>query len=404
MGAAYDLFGNGRTALKVSVNKYLIGSDGPAFTYGTQAPYNRVVHSTTRTWADANRNFVPDCDLTSAPANGECGALNDPNFGKASPSTTYDPNAITGWGNRPFDWELATSVQHQVLPRVSVDVGYFRRWYGNFGVIDNLALTPGDFGAYCITAPADRRLPGGGANQICGLANVSPAKFSVPAQNFVTLASNYGTQIEHWNGVDLSANARLLRGITVQGGVSTGRTSTDNCELVSKLPELIGTATTALPLDYCHMSSLWLTQVKGLGSYTIPRLDIQVGGSIQSNPGPIVQATFNAPTALAAQSLGRPLSGNAPNAQVNLLRSNALAPTPTTASAGALYGDRVNQVDLRVGKIFRFGQRRTAVNLDVYNVLNSSAVLTESSAYGTFRVPQIVMVGRFVKIGAQVDF
>jgi len=404
MGVAYDPFGNGRTALKVSVNKYLIGSDGPAFTYGTQAPYNRVVHSTTRTWADANRNVVPDCDLTSALANGECGALNDPNFGKASPSTTYDPKAITGWGHRPFDWELATSVQHQVLPRMSVEVGYFRRWYGNFGVTDNLALAPSDFDAYCITAPADRRLPGGGANQICGLANVSAAKFSVPAQNFVTLASNYGKQIEHWNGIDLSTNARLLRGITLQGGVSTGRTSTDNCAIVSKLPELISTATTALPLGYCEMDSPLLTQVKGLGAYTIPRLDIQLGGSFQSNPGPLVQATFNAPTALAAQSLGRPLAGNAPNAQVNLLRSNALAATPTAASAGALYGDRVNQVDLRVGKIFRFGQRRAAVNLDVYNALNSSAVLTESTAYGTFRVPQIVMVGRFLKVGAQLDF
>ena len=73
-------------------------------------------------------------------------------------------------------------------------------------------------------------------------------------------------------------------------------------------------------------------------------------------------------------------------------------------AAGARYGDRVNQVDLRVGKILRFGQRRTAVNLDVYNVLNSSAVLTESTAYGTFRVPQIVMVGRFVKVSAQLDF
>jgi hypothetical protein len=167
---------------------------------------------------------------------------------------------------------------------------------------------------------------------------------------------------------------------------------------------MISTATTGLPLGYCHMNSPWLTQVKALGSYTMPRVDVQVGASFQSNPGPIVQATFNAPTALAAQSLGRPLSGNAANAQVNLLGSNALATTPTTASAGALYGDRVNQLDFRVGKIFKFGQRRTAVNLDVYNALNSNAVLTESAAYGTYRVPQIVMVGRFVKISAQLDF
>ena len=285
-----------------------------------------------------------------------------------------------------------------------MEAGYFRRWYGNFAVTDNLALAATAFDSYCIPAPADSRLPGGGGSQICGLYNVTQAKFSVPAQNFVTLASNYGKQIEHWNGMDVGVNARLVQGLLLQGGVGTGRTSTDNCAIVARVPEVISTATTALPLGYCHVTSNFLTGVKGVGSYTFPKVDIQVGGSFQSNPGPLVQATFNAPTALAAQSLGRPLSGNSANAQVNLLRSNALAATPAAASAGALYGDRVNQVDLRIGKILRFGQRRTAVNLDVYNVLNSSAVLTESTAYGTFRVPQIVMVGRFVKISAQLDF
>ena len=125
MGAAYDVFGTGKTALKISLNKYLVGLDGPAFPPGAQAPYNRIVHSTTRTWRDANTNFIPECDLTSPLANGECGALADPNFGKAAVSTTYDPGAITGWGKRPFDWEFATSVQQQILPRVSVEAGYF---------------------------------------------------------------------------------------------------------------------------------------------------------------------------------------------------------------------------------------------------------------------------------------
>ena len=103
-----------------------------------------------------------------------------------------------------------------------------------------------------------------------------PTKFSVPAQNFVTLASNYGKQIEHWNGIDLSANARLVRGLTVQGGVSTGRTTTDNCEIVSKLPEIISTATTALPFGYCNVKSPFLTESTAYGTFRVPQI-VMVG-------------------------------------------------------------------------------------------------------------------------------
>src|SRR5262249_13636558 len=137
-----------------------------------------------------------------------CGALGDPNLGKPVTSTNYDPNAVTGFGKRPFDWEFSTGVQQQVMSRVSVDVGYFRRWYGNFGVNDNLSLNASDFDQFCITAPSNSLLPGGGGYPICGLFNVKPDKFSVPAQNYVTLASNYGTMYEHWNGIDFSVNAR----------------------------------------------------------------------------------------------------------------------------------------------------------------------------------------------------
>lgn len=81
---------------------------------------------------------MPDCDLASRLANGECGAMANPNLGQAILSTIYDRDAITGWGKRPFNWEFASSVQQQILPRVSVEAGYFRRWYGNFGVTDNV--------------------------------------------------------------------------------------------------------------------------------------------------------------------------------------------------------------------------------------------------------------------------
>ena len=393
MGAAYDLFGTGKTALKVSVNKYVVGQDGPTFIpNAATTPFGNVVTSTTRSWTDSNSNFVPECDLVNPSLNGECGAMDNRNFGNSVIGTIRDPKVLDGWGGRAYNWEFSTGVQHEILPRVSVDVGYFRRWYGNFVVTDNRAVEASDFDSFRITAPVNSQLPDGGGNTISGLYNLNPAKFGVPADNFLTSASNYGKQIEHWNGVDVSLSARPRQGLLLQGGFSTGRTSTDNCAIVAKLPEMIATVNTAMPLEYCHVDTLFLTQAKGLASYTIPKVDVQVSGSFQSVPGPQVIGNYNAPSATVAQSLGRSLSGNSANVSVNLV-------TP-----GATYGDRLNQLDLRFGKLLRFGGTRTVLSFDVYNALNSSAVLIESMAYGNFRQPQIIVVARFFKISAQFDF
>lgn len=401
MGAAYDLFGTGKTALKIALNKYLVGDRGGSATGGTIAdPVTSLVNSTARNWQDTNRNFVPDCDITNPVANGECAAMANPNFGKTIVSTLWDPKMLRGWGVRPYNWEFSVGAQHEVLPRVSLDVSYFRRWYGNFTTTDNRALTPSDFDPFTITAPADSRLPGGGSYVVSGLYNVRPDKFSVPADNFVTFASNYGTQIEHWNGADVIVNARLREGLLLQGGFSTGRTSMDSCEIVAKLPELIATATTATPQSYCHIDTPFLTQVKGLSSYRIPRIDVQVSGAFQSVPGPAVVGNYNVPNAVVARTLGRLPSGGAANIQVNLVKSTSTAPV----HGERMYGERMNQLDLRFGKILRFGKTRSVVSLDLYNALNSNAVLTESNAYAIFRRPQVILLARFAKISLQFDF
>ena len=87
-----------------------------------------------------------------------------------------------------------------------------------------------------------------------------------------------------------------------------------------------------------------------------------------------------------------------------MLGSNALATALATATAGVLYGDRMNQLDLRVGKLLKIGQTRSVISLDIYNALNSNAVLTESNAYAIFRQPQVILLARFAKISLQFDF
>src|SRR4029077_13327988 len=112
-------------------------------------------------------------------------------------------------------------------------VGYFRTWWGNFTVSENAAVTPADFTQYCVTAPSDPRLPGGGGNQICGNYDVSPARFG-QSQTLVTLNNN---QSQVYNGVDATVNARV-KGLYVNGGLSTGFTSTNMCPIVQNNPQV----------------------------------------------------------------------------------------------------------------------------------------------------------------------
>jgi hypothetical protein len=392
----YDIFGNGKTAFKASLNKYLTG-------YGTFAiggnngisnepnPIGLLSNLVSRGWHDDNHDFIPNCNILAPAANDECDPLNNTNFGLAIPGSTYDPDLMTGWGKRTYNWEFSSGVQHEVLPRVSVEVFYFRRWYGNFVATDNLNLSAADFDVYSLTAGSNADLPGGGGYNVGGLYALKANKFGVPPNNFVTLSDNIGKRTEHWNGVDFGVNARPSAGFFLQGGVSTGRTVTDNCDLASKVPEsLFGFAffIAETPLQFCHRDEGFVTQVKGSAAYVIPLIDLQVSGVFQSQPGPLLSANDNI---FFAPNLGRPFVG-VPFQAVNILEP------------GSKYGDRQSWTDFRISKILRYGRARANINFDIYNIFNNDPVLTENAAFAVWRQPFTVLQSRFFKIGAQIDF
>src|SRR5262249_1011879 len=140
----------------------------------------------------------------------------------------------------------------------------------------------------------------------------------------------------------------------------------------------------------------FVTQARGLVSYTIPKADVQVAATLQSNPGAQIVANYTVTSAQAAITLGRPLSNNAPNATINIV------------SPGTVYGDRLNQLDVRATKILKFGRARVNFGIDVYNLLNSNAVQTYNSSYvpnaTTWPLPTLVLPARFAKLSAQIDF
>jgi hypothetical protein len=388
LGAVYDLFGGGKTALKVNLGRYVIAQRLTSNYTDLGNPVNAMANVVTRSWSDRaglgiNGDYVPQCNLLSPLGNGECGPVSDARFGQPIPSTVSDPAMLHGWNKRPDEWEFEAGVQHQLLPRVGVDVGYFRRWYGHFTTIDNRLVETTDYSPYSVTAPLDSRLPGGGGYVVSGLYNLNPNKVG-QVDNFFTLASNYGNQIEHWNGVDVTVNLRLRPGMLLQGGTSTGRTTTDTCDLASKLDN-----PTSL---YCHVDTAFTTQVKFLGTYLVPKAGVQISATFRSLPGPNIAANYLAPNAVVQPSLGRPLSGGAANVTVNLVEP------------GTIYAEQTNLLDLRFSKILKFGNYRTSLNLDLSNAWNSSGVTAVNNNFATWQVPTAIHLARFAKISANFDF
>ena len=379
-GVSYDLFGNGKTALKASVGRYVQGQ-AVAIAIAND-PQTTSVLNATRNWSD-NGNFIPECDFSNPAANGECQALSNLNFGQNNPrATTYDPDVLRGWGKRGFNWETSTSVQRELLQGTSLTLGYFRRWYGNQTVTDNTLVTPADYTTYCITSPTDSRLPGSG-KPLCGFADVSTAKFG-QTQSFVTFAKNYGKSKEVYNGIDLSLSSRLPSGFQVNGGLSTGRTELNTCFVIDSPQELVN----------CNPKPPFRTQYKLLGVVPIPWWDIQASATLRSVPGPDVNASYTATNAEIAPSLGRNLASGA----------NGTAVVPLVA-LGTMFGERTNDVGLKFAKVFRYGRLRVLASVDVENLLNSSAAQSLNLTYGpSWQMPTVLMGPRFFRVGTQLDF
>ena len=426
LGMSYDLFGNSRTALKVSLSRYV--EQGSYNIANDNNPVVTSVLSATRTWNDINGNYIPDCALTNPAGNGECGALNNVNFGRNNPNASrYSQDVLDGFGVRNYAWDFAAEVQHQIRPEVSVTGGYYRNWAGNFRVQDNQAVTPNDYQPYCVTAPVDPRLPRGGGYQVCGLYDVVPAKFGlgntlvVPASQYEAQTRAYGSQFgvncgfpgslagianrgnlttcgqSDFFGVSL--NTRFGRGIQLGGGVDTGRTVTDNCLVIDSPQQLLN----------CRVVAPFRaqTQVKAYGTYPLPG-DFVVSATFQNLSGAPFEANYNATNAEIAPSLGR-----------NLAACGTRVPCTATSMVPLIapmtqFLPRRTQLDVRLTKILRLGRARVQANVDVYNAFNRSDQIAVNSTYGPAWPRPVsdnlvggvdpILPGRLVQFGGQIAF
>jgi hypothetical protein len=422
LGMAYDVRGNGKTAIKVNAGRYLEAATADVI-YSSNNPAARIVTrvgsgtgSAARGWTDGNGNYAVDCDLLNPAAQNNlatggdlCASVggNNLNFGNANPnSTTVNPAILGGWGVRPYDWQFGASVQHELLPRLSIEAGYTRRWWGNFFVTDNVLTTAADYDSYAIAIPQHANLPGGGST--ASFVAITPAAAARGAQNYMTSETDYGNaRTSYWQGGDFTATARLPNGLTVQGGTSTGRAVRNNCDVTRALPELLGTAR----VDSCDVTEKWSTSFKGLASYTVPKIDVLVSASIRSleaapgggvaTNGLSLAANYVVPNTVIVQSLGR-------------LPANALATGTTTVNLlnpGLLYTlNRINLVDMRFAKIIRFAGRRMDVGIDLYNLFNSNVTTSYQQTYeqrtdgAAWLTPTAIAAPRLARLNLTLNF
>jgi hypothetical protein len=419
VGAAYDLFGNGRTAIKVNAGKYLAAAVADGI-YSANSPalnYVRTIAGANgRAWTDSNGNFAVDCDLLSSTAQNlsatggdVCGSLTGANlnFGSVVPNTIVNPDVLSGWGVRQYNWNLGVSVQHAVLPRVSVDVGYNRRWWGNFLTTVNQLATASDYDVWTLPIPLNDRLPGGGGGT-AQFVSINPTASARGNLNYQTRETDFAdARTAYWHGVDINVNARMADRLNLQAGTSTGRGVRNTCDLWRARPDLQGSNRA----DACDVTEPWMTSFRGLASYRIPKADVQVSATLRStrttaggdnaSNGTSLNANYQLPNSEVIKYLGRLPAGASltQSTTVNVVVPSALYPP-----------ERRNQIDVRMAKIFRLGGRRLDVGADIYNLLNSNTMTAFDQTYlfsnngATYLSPTGIMSPLLVRFNATLNF
>jgi hypothetical protein len=409
-GVAWDVYGNGRTAVKASVARYVAGQQ--IAVANANNPVTALGLTDTRRWTDRDGNGLPFDAAGNLQLN-ELAASTSTSFGQNVNTTSYDPEVLDGWFKRGYNMEYTVAAQHQLADRLSINGGYYRRTFGNQTFEDDLRYDINSYdGPFCITAPADPNLPyGGGGYQVCGIYDLKQSVFDqrLPEQSLVRFSDDFGGETNLYQGFDLNFDWRLTRGAFLRGGLSATARTFDNCNLIQAGVDAVSGTTAQGTEIYpdgtngCHREYPYRPDMKLLGSYTLP-FDIIFSGTYQfsrgvqtGGAGPSIQANWPVLAAVARQQIGREWT-SAGSKTIQLIRE------------GLEYGDQdLHQLDLKFAKRFQIDRYRVRFDFDLYNVLNSNWPYTVTSTFSTasssaWLRPTNVLQSRFFKIGAQFEF
>jgi hypothetical protein len=365
LGVSYDLFGNVRTAVKGGFGKYMTPE-----TTGFASLFNPVtVVLENRSWTDPNRdNIAQDTEI---------GPTSNPNFGKLT-SRTLDPHY-----QREYNLQYHAGVQHEIARGATVGLFWHRRTLHNSQFSDDRSVNAAFSGPTANWTPVEVVNPLTGERMT--VFNLLPPSFGLAPDIYLTNAGS-SERRNIYTGIELSTSARLRGGGTVLAGWNIERTLSVTCDSTDDPNSLrfcdqggrTRVGEPAIPMPFRH-------ELKISGNLSLP-YSFEVSASFQSYPGlqRDVNWTITRGTRYPADCA---VPGCTPGALVLPTLTNPSVTVPLIAP-GSRFRDRQNQLDLGLRRTFRLGgSRRVDAQLDVFNALNSNAVLTESFALGNSVAP-----------------
>jgi hypothetical protein len=378
--AAYDLFGDGKTAIKGSISKYYA-----PFTGSYVKRYaSSISDSDTRNWFDVD--LIPGTSTASArtlPTNGdniaqdnEIGPAGKANFGQVSSRRPADDL------RRFYNWEYTAGVQHQLLPGTSVTLAYFRRSYSDLEITDNVLVAPSDFVPFQIANPLN-------PSESITVYNLLGSKRGQVDQ----VDRNSSDYKQFYNGVELSFSTRVAGGGTIFGGWTIDRNVAVTCGVTEDPNGITGNdlstnRTVMMGGPYCDQRNFDIPfrhEFKLAGSRPLP-FGFEVAAVLQSYPGWEKSILYQVPANL--------FPGGRTQTETVVLNK-----------PGTLFQPRMNQVDANLKKNFRFGRRQMSGQVDVFNVFNGNAILTTNENYGSsYDFVNTFLQGRLVRVAFQMKF
>jgi hypothetical protein len=398
LSAAYDVFGDGTTAIKGNYSKYYRPWAG-----GFALNYANAVSSTdSRSWFDAD--LIPGTTTISGavlPTNND-GIAQDNEIGPSS-STTFglrsDRNPADGIQNY-FNWESSLAVQRQLMSGVSITGAYFHRTYSDLHITDRTLITSADYTSFTTTMPDvsnDPTLTGViNPNEILTVYNLNSAKRSVYSAAQVdynsTGALGGAPDQSIYNGFEFSFSARLPKGM-VLGGLTVEKNTSRFCDYNDDpngvtSGDLYSGGTVSRGGRFCDQTKAdvpFRQEFKLSGSYPLP-YGVDFGAVWQSYPG--------SPRTITWQPAASLFPGGRTNSETIVL-------TPP----GTVFLPRFSQLDINFKKTFRSGPRQMSLQVDLFNALNANPIFSTTDAVGsTLGQVTAILQGRMPRLAFQMKW